>query len=81
MRRIISLQYPNRKDRGSYLRNTRADVDKAKPLAVLASRPRPTEGEIDAPAAEDRDALTDEELAHAESVCLPPSAQFARVSG
>src|SRR5207244_6347503 len=59
-------------------------------------RPRPSEEEIEAQAADDRDAWTDEELAEAEPVYNPSSpeqvralraklgfsqAQFARVSG
>jgi hypothetical protein len=55
------------------VRLTRADIDKAKLLAELAARPRPTEEEIEAQAAEDGDAWTDEELADAEPVYPPPS--------
>lgn len=60
------------------VRRTRADIDKATLLAELATRPRPTEEEIDAQAAEDRDAWTDDELADAEPICPPPSAAEVR---
>jgi hypothetical protein len=49
-------------------RTRRADIDKAELLAELATRPRPSEAEIEAQAVEDRDAWTDEELADAEPV-------------
>ena len=55
------------------VRRTPADVDKAKLLAELAARPRPSEEEIEAQAAEDGDAWTDAQLAEAEPVCPPPS--------
>jgi hypothetical protein len=60
------------------VRRTRADIDKAKLLAELAARPRPSEDEIEAQAAEDRDAWTDEELAEAELVYLSPSPEQVR---
>jgi hypothetical protein len=44
----------------------------------LAARPRPSEHEIEAPAAEDHDAWTGEELTEAESVYPPPSAEQVR---
>jgi len=55
------------------VRRTPADVDKAKLLAELAARPRPSEEEIEAQAAEDGDAWTDAELAEPEPVYPPPS--------
>ena len=55
------------------VRRTRADIDKAKLLADLAARPRPSEEEIERQAARDDDAWTDQELAEAESVYPPPS--------
>ena len=60
------------------VRRTRADIGKAKLSAELASRPRPSEEQIEAQAAEDRDAWTDEELAEAEPVHNPPSAEEVR---
>jgi putative transcriptional regulator len=60
------------------VRRTRADIDKAKLLADLAARPRPSEEEIKAQAAEDGDAWTDEELADAEAVYPPPSPERLR---
>jgi putative transcriptional regulator len=57
----------------SIVRRTRADIDKAKLLTELATRPRLSEEEIDAQVAEDGDAWTDEELADAEPVYPPPS--------
>ena len=47
----------------SIVRRTRADIEKAKLLVELATRPRLSEEEIDAQVAEDGDAWTDEELA------------------
>jgi len=60
------------------VRRTRADVDKTKLLAELAARPRPSEEEIEAQAAEDGDAWTDAELAEAEPVSPPPSPEQVR---
>jgi putative transcriptional regulator len=60
------------------VRRTRADIDKAKLLADLAARHRPSEEEIDAQAAEDGDAWTDEELTKAEPVPPPPSPEQVR---
>ena len=60
------------------VRRTRADIDKAKLLAELAARPRPSEDKVEAQAAEDRDAWTDEELAEAELVYLSPSPEQVR---
>jgi len=60
------------------VRRARADIDKAKLLAELATRPRPTEEEIEAQASEDGDAWTDEELANAEPVHPPPSPEQVR---
>jgi putative transcriptional regulator len=62
----------------SIVRRTRDDIDKAKLLAELATRPRLSEEEIDAQVAEDGDAWTDEELADAESVYPPPSPDQVR---
>jgi DNA-binding transcriptional regulator YiaG len=55
------------------VRRTPADIDKARLLAGLATRARPSEEEIEAQAVEDGDAWTDEELAEAEPVHPPPS--------
>ena len=60
------------------VRRTRAEIDKAKLLAELAARPQPSEDEIDAPAIEDGDAWTDEELAGAEPIYPPPSPDQVR---
>ena len=61
-----------------FVRRTRADIDKAKLLAELAARPRPSEDKVEAQAAEDRDAWTDEELAKAELVYPSPSPEQVR---
>jgi putative transcriptional regulator len=55
------------------VRRTRSDIDKARLLAELAARPRPSEEEIEAQVAKDGDAWTDEELTGAEPVYPPPS--------
>ena len=60
------------------VRRARVDIDKAKLLAELATRPRPSEEEIEAQAAEDGDTWTDEELANAEPVHPPPSPEQVR---
>jgi putative transcriptional regulator len=60
------------------VRRTRADIDEAKLLAELAARPQPSEEQIEAQAAEDGDAWTDEELTDAEPVYPPPSPQQVR---
>ncbi len=57
------------------VRRTRADIDEARLLADLTARSRPSEEEIEAQAAEDSDAWTDEELAEAKPVSPPPSPQ------
>ena len=57
---------------------SRADLDAAKLLAELASRPQPSESEIEAQTAEDDDAWTDEELERAELVLPPPSSEQVR---
>jgi putative transcriptional regulator len=62
----------------SIVRRTRADIDKAKLVAELATRPPLSEEEIDAQAIEDGDAWTDEELADAETVYPPPSPDQVR---
>ena len=60
------------------VRRTRADIDKVKLLAEFATRPRPTEEEIEAQAIEDGDAWTDDELVEAEPVLPPPSPEEVR---
>jgi putative transcriptional regulator len=55
------------------VRRTRAEIDKAKLLAELAARPRPTEEGIEARAIEDGDAWTDGEPAYP-----PPSPHQVR---
>ena len=60
------------------VRRTRAEIDKAKLLAELAGRPRPSEDEIEAQAIEDGDAWADEELAGAAPVYPPPSPDQVR---
>jgi putative transcriptional regulator len=60
------------------VRCTRADIDEAKLLAELAARPQPSEEQIEAQAAEDRDAWTDEELTDAQPAYPPPSPQQLR---
>jgi putative transcriptional regulator len=60
------------------VRRTRADIDEAELLAKLAAHPRPSEQEIEAHAAEDCDAWTDEELAEAELVQPPLSPERVR---
>jgi putative transcriptional regulator len=60
------------------VRRARDDIDKAKLLAELATRPRPTEEEVEAQASEDGDAWTDEELGNAEPVRPPPSPEQVR---
>ena len=60
------------------VRRARADIDKAKRLAELATRPRPTEEEIEAQASEDGDTWTDEELANADPVHPTPPPEQVR---
>ena len=60
------------------MRRTRADIDEARLLAELTTRPRLREEEIDAQAIEDGDAWTDEGLADAEPVYPPPSPDQVR---
>ena len=55
------------------VRRTRADIDREKLLAELAARPEPTEAEIDRQAAEDGDAWTEADAAHAVLVLPPPT--------
>lgn len=62
----------------SIVRRTRADIDQAKLLADLAARPQPSEEAIEAQAAEDGDAWSDEELATAEVTYPPPSPEQIR---
>jgi putative transcriptional regulator len=60
------------------VRRTRAGIDKAKLIAELAARQPPSEAEIDAQAAEDADAWSDADLAAAEVIYPPPSAEQVR---
>ena len=60
------------------VRRTRADIEEAKLLADLAARPRPSDEEIEAQAAEDGDAWSDGDLAEAELVYPPPSPEQVR---
>jgi len=60
------------------VRHTRAEIRKAKLLAKLAARPRPSEDEIEAQVAEDGDAWTNEELAAADPIYPPPSPERLR---
>jgi hypothetical protein len=62
----------------SIVRRTRAEIDRAKLLAELATRPPLSEEGIDAQAIEDGDAWTDEELADAEPIYPPPSPDQVR---
>lgn len=55
------------------VRRSGTDVEEGAELADLAKRRAPTDAEIEAQAAEDGDAWTDEELADAEAVWPPPS--------
>lgn len=60
------------------VRVTRADIDRKKLLADLATRPQPPETQIEAWAAEDGGAWTDEELATAVAVLPPFTAEEMR---
>lgn len=60
------------------VRRTRADIDRAKLLTELAARRPRTETEIEAQAAEDGDAWTEEELATAAAVYPPLTAEQVR---
>ena len=60
------------------VRRTRADIEEAKLLAELAARPRSSDEQIEAQAAEDCDAWTDEELADAQPVYPLPTPQRLR---
>ena len=55
------------------VRRTRAEVDDGKLVARLTAKPPPSEQEIEAQAAEDNDAWTDQNLAEAELIYPPPS--------
>ena len=55
------------------VRHSETKIDEAVELAKLAKRRAPTDAEIDAHAAEDCDAWTNEELAGAEAVWPSPS--------
>jgi len=59
-------------------RRTRADIDEVTLRADLAARPQPDEAEIEAQAAEDGDAWTDEDVAAAELVLPSPSPERIR---
>ena len=54
------------------MRRSETEIDEVAELAALAQRPAPGETEAEAQAAQDGDAWTSEELAHAEAVWPPP---------
>lgn len=60
------------------VRRSRAEIDGAKLLAELADLLRPSDSEIEAQAVADDDAWTEQELAQAELVYPPPSAEQVR---
>ena len=60
------------------VRYSRGDIDRAKMLADLAASRKRTEAEIEAEAAEDGNASTDEELAGAVPVYPPPTPDQVR---
>ncbi len=60
------------------VRRKSADIDRAALLAELAARQKPGEAEIEAQAAEDGDAWTDEDLARATLVHPPPGPEQIR---
>lgn len=60
------------------VRHTRSDISKGKLLEDLAARPQPNEQEIEAQAAEDGDAWSDEDLTRAEASYLPPTPEDVR---
>jgi putative transcriptional regulator len=63
------------------VRRNRADIDDAEIARLLAeyrARPEPTEQQIEAWAAEDGDAWTDEDFARARLVYPPPTAEEVR---
>jgi putative transcriptional regulator len=60
------------------VRRIRADIDFEKLAAEFAARPEPSEEQIEAWAAEDGDAWTDEELVRAVLVYPPPKPEHVR---
>jgi putative transcriptional regulator len=60
------------------VRRSKTDIDEAKLLADLAASRSWTETEIDAAAAEDADAWTEEDVASAVAVYPPPTAEQVR---
>nr|WP_294550564.1 helix-turn-helix domain-containing protein [uncultured Rhodopila sp.] len=60
------------------MRRSKTDIDEAKLLADLAASRSWTEAEIDAAAAEDADAWTEEDVASAIAVYPPPTAEQVR---
>ena len=60
------------------VRRTRVEIDQGKLLARLTAQPLPSEQEIEAQAAQDDDAWTDQDLAEAELVYPPPSPERVR---
>jgi putative transcriptional regulator len=62
----------------SIVRRSKTDIDEARLLADLAASRSWTEAEIDAAAAEDADAWTEEDVAAAVAVYPPPTAEQVR---
>nr|WP_294521550.1 helix-turn-helix domain-containing protein [uncultured Rhodopila sp.] len=62
----------------SIVRRSKTDIDEARLLADLAASRSFTEAEIDAAAAEDADAWTDDDAASAVAVYPPPTAEQVR---
>ncbi len=60
------------------VRRSKTDVDEARLLADLAASRTPREADIDAAAAEDADAWTDDDVASAVAVYPPPTAEEVR---
>lgn len=60
------------------VRRSKTDIDEARLLADLATSRSWTEAEIDAAAAEDADAWTEEDVASAVAVYPPPTAEQVR---
>ena len=55
------------------IRHTRADVDAAAVVAEMKAHPEPSDAAVEAMAAEDGDAWSDEDFAKAELVLPPPT--------